>query len=308
MDKEYLIKKWLDNDLNPQEQQAFDALEDSTFYKEILEEGKRFKLQNTNKVITFEELHQQLKPQTTNNNNWIPILSKVAAVLIISFGIYFYLFQNNTVTYDTTIAQRQDIILPDESSVVLQEESTLSFDKKAWENEKKLQLYGEAYFKVTKGQRFEVHTNQGTVTVLGTEFTVVSRKNIFHVTCYEGLVSVAHQNKEIKLRKGQALETINGKSSAYEIPLSEPQWLRNMSVFKNTALSEVLKTMEDVYNVKIETMNTDNTILFTGAFEHGNIENSLQSITETLQLSYEIKTNGVILIKKAKIHSNEKLQ
>ena len=42
MDKEYLIKKWLNNDLSETEAKAFNALEDADLYKEIIEEAQRF--------------------------------------------------------------------------------------------------------------------------------------------------------------------------------------------------------------------------------------------------------------------------
>ncbi|SEB76644.1 ferric-dicitrate binding protein FerR, regulates iron transport through sigma-19 [Tenacibaculum sp. MAR_2009_124] len=300
MEQEYLIKKWLNNDLDPQEQKAFDELEESAFYKEILVEGKRFKNQNSTKVIPFEELNKQLKLKSTQNKNWVYTLSKVAAVVAICFGVYFFMFQNNSVEYNTLLAQHQDIVLPDESEVVLNEESTLTFDKKTWKNEKKLHLKGEAFFKVTKGQRFDVLTEQGMVTVLGTEFDVVSRNNVFNVICYEGLVSVTYQNKEVKLPPGHAFKVIEGKADEYSIALSEPQWLHNMSVFKNAPLSEVLKTLEREYDVKIKTVGVNTNILFTGAFEHGNIENSLKAITETLHLTYEIEAKGLVVIKNAK--------
>jgi ferric-dicitrate binding protein FerR (iron transport regulator) len=52
---------------------------------------------------------------------------------------------------------------------------------------------------------FSVNTTAGVITVLGTQFNVKER-NYFEVHCYEGLVSVTHNNETIKLPPGKHFE------------------------------------------------------------------------------------------------------
>ena len=61
MDKEYLIKKWLNNDLSETEAKAFEALEDADLYKEIIEEAQRFNGNTHAKVESFDALEKKLE-------------------------------------------------------------------------------------------------------------------------------------------------------------------------------------------------------------------------------------------------------
>ena len=64
-----------------------------------------------------------------------------------------------------------------------------------------------------------------------------------------------------------------------------------MSVFKNTPLDKVILELEKVYKVKIN-YSSNIKFNFTGAFEHNNINNALESITHPLNLTYLIKKFG----------------
>ena len=43
MEKEYLYKKWLNDELTPSELEAFKKLDDATLSQEIIQEAQRFK-------------------------------------------------------------------------------------------------------------------------------------------------------------------------------------------------------------------------------------------------------------------------
>ena len=63
------------------------------------------------------------------------ILSELAAILAISFSLYYY-----TTTLDTTIAtmamQKTYIELPDDSKVSLNAQSQLTYNKKNWNDDR----------------------------------------------------------------------------------------------------------------------------------------------------------------------------
>lgn len=299
MDKNYLIEKWLNNDLTSEEQIAFDALEDNAFLKEIIQEGQRFKGQNPSKVTAFENLEREIVDEPKNTTNWINILLKVAAVFVIGFGLYFILDKDQHSTFETQLSQTEQITLPDNSMVTLNELSQLDFDDD-WTKERTVQLKGEAYFKVAKGKRFDVKTEFGTVSVLGTQFNVKVQDSIFSIICYEGLVQVNYNNTTTKLPAGNAYRVINGKPEAFNVAVIQPEWLQNMKVFKEASIKDVFVAIEKYYTVKIVTDSIDNTILFTGAFELGNLENALKATTKSLNLTYEINSKNEVLIKNAK--------
>ncbi len=299
MDKNYLIEKWLHNDLTLEEQKAFDALEDNAFLKEIIQEGQRFKGQNPSKVTAFENLEKEIVDEPKSTTSWTNIFLKVAAVFVIGFGLYFLLDKDQHSTFETQLAQTEQITLPDNSMVTLNELSQLDFDDD-WTKERTVKLKGEAYFKVAKGKRFDVKTEFGTVSVLGTQFNVKAQDSIFSIICYEGLVQVNYNNKTTKLPAGKAYRVINGKPEAFNVAVIQPEWLQNMKVFKEASIKDVFVAIEKYYAVKVVTDSIDNTILFTGAFELDNLENALKATTKSLNLTYEINSKNEVVIKNAK--------
>lgn len=296
MENEYLIKKWLNNELSEAETKAFQALGDAEFYQEIIQEAKRFDGTTHAKVKSFDAIDNLLKAKKPSKLKWIKTASKIAAVLLIGFAIFTFLRKDNINTFDTVVAQNETITLPDNSIVKLNELSQLEYNVSNWNKKRTLSLKGEAFFDVEKGKRFDVNTESGKVSVLGTEFNVLSRDSIFKVSCYEGLVQVTYGNENIKLPAGSEVVITSGNVHQTTIAIAEPYWLKNMSVFENTAIANVIKEIEQQFdiNVIIEFDETD--IMFTGAFEHNSLENALKSITKPLNLTYTIlNTNEVVI-------------
>jgi len=218
---------------------------------------------------------------------------RIAAVFAILLTSSYFLFFNNLQSFETQYAETETVQLPDNSEVVLNAGSKLSFNKKSWKNKRDLELDGEAFFKVAKGKKFTVHTDVGTVQVLGTQFNVKERENFFEVTCYEGLVSVTFNNETIKLAKGKSFRILNNNVEFKDIDATNPSWLQQESSFTNIPLSQVIEELERQYNLQIDATNVDTNQLFTGTFTHNNKDIALQSVTIPLKLSYSITGKNV---------------
>ncbi|TCK67927.1 FecR family protein [Winogradskyella wandonensis] len=295
MDKEYLVKKWLTNDLTNEEAEAFSALEDAALYKEIIEESKRFSGNTNAKVESFAALDKKLDSKSGKSINWAKAVSAIAAIFVVGFALFTLVNRDNINTFNTELAQNEVIVLPDNSTVNLNELSELKYNTSKWQETRSLDLKGEAFFDVEKGKRFDVRTEFGTVSVLGTEFNVFSRDSVFKVACYEGLVQVSYNNNSIKLPAGTAFMLSSGKGVKSDIAITEPHWLKNMSVFDNASFDAVVKELEKQYNIKIQ-YPANLSLRFTGAFEHDNLENALKSISKPLNLTYIIEPNNMVII------------
>ena len=295
MEREELIKKWLDNNLNTEELNAFEQLED---YNELIKMNaalKDFKAPHFSVDKSYQSLKPNLKAEKVNTNQWLKPLLRIAAVIAIGFSIFYY-----TTTLDsrieTEIAQQTTIELPDSSSVNLNANSTLSFNANNWSDARAVKLNGEAFFKVAKGQKFDVITSDGIVTVLGTQFNVKQRESYFEVTCYEGLVSVTHNNKTVKLTPGHTFKIIDGKLLVNEKENAvQPNWLHGESSFKNVSLKHVISEFENQYDLNINADQIDTSRLFTGSFTHNNLDLALKSVTIPLNLSYSISGKSILL-------------
>ena len=295
MEKEQLVKKWLNDELSEAEAKSFEALDDANLYKEIIEEAQRFSGNENAKVAPFSELDTLLtKEKKVFSINWMKTVSSVAAALIMGFAIFSLINEDNINSFGTEYAQNEIITLPDNSIINLNQLSQLEYNASDWDKARTLKLNGEAYFDVEKGNRFEVKTTQGIVSVLGTEFNVISRDSIFKVSCYEGLVSVNYNNKEVKVPAGTEFVLKAGKTEKLDIVIAEPYWIKKMSVFDNAAIADVFSELEKQYNVSID-YDSDLNLKFTGAFEHNNLENALKSITQPLNLTFEISQKEVII-------------
>ncbi|WP_439152005.1 FecR family protein [Winogradskyella sp.] len=297
MNREDLIKKWLDNNLNSEEQNAFENLDD---YNELIKMNnalKGFKAPHFDAITAYNNLSSKLNSSPKTKKQWLRPLLKIAAILALGFSVYYYSTTLDT-NFNTQIAQQTTIELPDESVVELNSNSSLVFNEKSWNESRQVKLDGEAFFKVAKGKKFDVITEDGIVSVLGTHFNVKQRKNYFEVTCYEGLVAVSYKDKTQQLKSGNNFKVIDGKYIANEKEdTTQPWWLKGESYFKVTPLKYVISELQNQYDVKINTDQIDTSRLFTGSFIHNNIDLALQSVTIPLNLTYS-KLDKTIILKR----------
>ncbi len=297
MNREELIKKWLDNNLNTEEQIAFEHLEDYNDLVQMDRALKSFESPEFSIDNTYHTLKPKLRPATVKTNQWFKPLLRIAAILVIGFSVYYYTTFLDS-EFNTSIAQQTAIELPDASEVDLNANSTLTFNESSWSENREVKLHGEAFFKVAKGQRFDVITTDGIVSVLGTQFNVKQRDTYFEVTCYEGLVAVTHNNKTVKLKPGHTFQIIDRELLANEKENTvQPNWLHGESSFKSVPLKYVIAEFENQYNLNVNTDNIDTSRLFTGSFTHKNLDLALQSVTIPLNLSYS-KSGKSILLKR----------
>jgi len=118
MNREALILKWLNNDLNDQEFEAFKALEDYDELVKLNTNLQHFKAENYDTSKELETVLSSIKATSAPKNNWLKPLMRVAAVLAICCSVYFY-----TTTLDTTVttqlAQKTTVALPDASRTII---------------------------------------------------------------------------------------------------------------------------------------------------------------------------------------------
>ena len=297
MEKDYLLHKWLNNEATPEELEQLKADPEYGSYVQIAIASSGFEVSDMNSEANCEAISNKIKPvHQLHKPSIFSVVWKVAAVFAVLLSSYFYISTLDT-SVKTEIAQTETFSLPDNSEVVLNAGSKITFNKKKWTNSRELSLDGEAYFKVTKGNKFSVKTVEGIVSVLGTQFNVFARDGLFVVACYEGLVSVAFNDTLLKVPAGSKVQIENGKLVMNKTTENHsPVWLLNESSFENGPLQMVVKELERQYPVNVSLENIDSTKRFTGTFTHKNLELALKSICEPLQLHYKINNNGAITI------------
>lgn len=299
MRKDYLLAKWLNKNITNEELTELKSSSEYATYIKIAEATSKLKIPSFNIDANFKAISSQIKlKDKVIRLKPIATFLKIAAIIAVLFTVYLFINSLDT-TIETKIAEKQYFLLPDDSKVVLNANSTINYNKKDWKKSRELTLNGEAYFNVSKGKKFLVITQLGIVNVLGTQFNVLARDDNFYIKCYEGLVSVSFNDTIIKLSAGKKLKIENGVLiKHYKNNTSSPGWIANESSFENTTLAIVLKEFERQYPIKITTENINVNKRFSGSFTHNNLNLALKSVCDPLNLSFTINGEDVTIYAK----------
>lgn len=299
--QENYLAKWLNNELSEAELKEFEKSEAYASYQRILEVSNTLEAPEFDAEQVLEAVRNRRTLQETKVVQLNPFMKfmKVAAVAaFLVMGAYFYL---NTLDerVSTQYAENKEVMLPDNSEVILNADSELSFSEKNWNEQRKVKLNGEAFFKVAKGKRFTVATEVGTVAVLGTQFNVEQREGFFEVSCFEGLVSVTFQGKETQLPAGSSFMVIDGQVVASKTAdRNEPSWMNDESTFESIPLKYVLQEFERQHNLQVETDQIDVNQLYTGSFSNRDKNLALKSISMPSQIKFKLEGDKVLFYAK----------
>ncbi len=297
-DKTFLAR-WISGELTPAELNEFQKSKDYPVYKKINDASQRLEGPKFDQQALFSKLEQYKDTRLNPQKKVINLVPKwtyaVAASILIIFGLFYFL--NAESHYSTGYGEQLAVLLPDNSRVQLNSNSELDFKSRNWKNNRELNLEGEAFFDVEKGQSFKVHSTEGTVEVLGTEFNVISREHYFEVRCQEGSVKVTSNTpgEEIILLPGNAVRIVNQALEKWDYDINEPNWLLGESTFHNTPLIQVIISLENQFEINFDTSNIDLSDRFTGGFTHKDLNLALKTVMIPMDISYSVDNNTIIL-------------
>lgn len=149
------------------------------------------------------------------------------------------------------------VCLADGTEIMLNAGSTLRYPVSFTEGIRRVELSGEAFFKVAESQQpFIVRIGESEVKVYGTQFNVHARAGSnLEVVLVEGSIGFATEGRqEVKMVPGQ-LVSYNREENELDIRDVDPKdytlWTENMFVFKNRSLTRILAELGIWYGVKI---------------------------------------------------------
>lgn len=296
MKDDKMLAKWLNNELDEKELKAFMNTPEYATYNRIMEYSALLTVPETDMDSLYARIEAN-KNRPEKVRTLSPWIGRIAAMLILMLGATYFLYTSKTTTELASSGQRTEFLLPDNSSVTLNAGSEVDYKAWNWKNNRKLQLDGEAYFKVAKGQTFDVETAMGTVTVVGTQFNVKARDNRFDVTCFEGKVKVTSNGNTILLTPGMSVAFDNGKQ--VDVPSdenSQPGWLTYEVNYQQEKLERIINEMERQYRVDIEL--TDKQLAketHSGSIPMNNLNDALEIIETAYQLKSHKAGNKIIL-------------
>lgn len=190
------------------------------------------------------------------------------------------------------------VVLPDGSNVILNSESELSYKKYLWWHKREVKLKGEGFFKVKKGERFEVRTGNYVTSVLGTTFNVFARNDQIRVSCFTGKVGVREEQSGTNaiLTPGLGVSS-SGSSLGTVEQVSEKQkgWMSGEFYFTDEPLSNVFAEIERQFNVKISCKGCENR-RYSGYFNDKDLGQALELVCVPMQLEYKITSENEVQV------------
>ncbi len=245
------------------------------------------------KEASWQQFHAQTFAQKKQKSKPWRYYAAAAVLLFVLIGTGIY-FNNNSLAENAVVAENiienttsaiKLVVLPDSSKVELGPNSKIIYGNNFALN-RKIQMNGEAYFKVKKDKQhpFQVFCDETTTTVLGTSFIVKQSKNEeVTVELFEGSVqmNVKGQNQKWILKPGEKFTYGNQTASVTEFsPFID---------FDNEKLSAVSLYIEETYGYKVRLPeeNQDQKITIR-INKKEDLKTILQLLSEMYNLNFEI--------------------
>ncbi len=278
-------------------------------------------LSSTRKLTDYEIENAYLKIQdkiSGKKRSLIPnikIVFKYAAIIVFLISLTTIYYTNKQqfdrtetqkklsyTSFITENGQRSKVVLPDSSIVWLNSGTTLSYPSNFSEQNRKVNLNGQAFFQVYhKGNDpFSVQVNGLIVKVLGTKFDVDAypENDKIAVVLESGKVELAHngfKSFNYTMKPGEKA-TYNIANNALTINYTDAviysSWKDGKLIFRNESMKNVVEKLKRWYNINIEI--TDEEVynsIFSGTIQNESYEEIFRYIEIVCDVNCELIHN-----------------
>lgn len=202
-------------------------------------------------------------------------------------------------------AEHKKIILPDGSTVILNNNSTLEYPEQFTGGTRMVKLNGEGYFEIRPNPAgpFIVESGKLKTTVLGTAFNIktLNGGNEIIVTVTTGKVSVADEHKILGVlapNEQMIFHIDDKKPDLVKVAAEEiVQWQKNDLFFENITMEQAAAILSQKFNVKITFFNDQGkNCRFTATFLKGeSLDEILKVITSFNDAEYKILPGEIMI-------------
>ncbi len=329
-----LLGKYLSGNCSDEERMSVEnwlkqSPDNQAVYNEFKQLWSYTAIDNPNSILDvnkgWEELNRRinvaesitvdlLDRKNISGKRFIYILARIAAVFLIAFGL-FYVFNsiNNqkpeNVNYVAAEILQQPLQLEDGSKVYLNKGAKITYPKTFASNNRKISFEGEAFFEIAHNpdKPFIISSGELEIEVLGTSFNLC--------TCPEGDEMILYLengkvrfssinaengtiNEQMTLKPGQ--KGIFNKTDG-TICRSEYEnqnylaWKTGILVFEKAPLNEVLRTIEQTYNMEIVSDKSFEGLSLTARFDNEAPKSIFESLHTIFGIDYSINDQTVLL-------------
>ncbi len=286
------LAKWANNELTDQERSEFENSEEGKTFLKLIKATDNLQLSPLNVDQAFEEFkprHFTKHQKPTKVFRLSPVVRMAIAASVLAIFTITYLITRPDYTVVTTgFGESQAVTLPGGSVITLNANSSIKYEADEWEEGRNVELEGEAFFDVVKGNDFVVHTDEGNIKVLGTSFNIRTRDDDLDVVCYTGKVNVSDNNYSVDLTPGNLVRVHDGKvlREWTKTLTQQPLWISGTIEFDNASLTTVLEELKNQFNINYEYDQNLAIDGFVGAFSITNMENAVQTVMTAMDIRY----------------------
>jgi transmembrane sensor len=262
-----------------------------------------------NQQKVWENIEASIKAQPVAKQKIFRLntFMRVAAMLLLisSVAITLWVLKHNSRTeFATAFGEVRTITLPDNSVVILNGNSKLSYVNN-WDNKpREVWISGEGFFNVKHlnktphyikpTERFIVHCNDVNIEVLGTSFNVRTRHDKTNVGLISGRIRLEYldkassHNQRLIMKSGDYIEYAQKHLVAQKklaIPEKLTEWTNHQLSFNNATLAQISEVMTDDYGYHIEIADSALANLkIEGEISVSNVDELLETISTTLSV------------------------
>lgn len=218
------------------------------------------RLQETIDHADEEETSPAHTGRTVHMQWWHKAVAAAAIIVIIGCAA-IWSFSGSTAkqTYlcSAPAGSKTQVTLPDGSKVWLNGGSSLAYTNQFNDDNRRVELHGEAYFEVQKhqGKPFTVHTQGYDVTVKGTKFNVSAYDDdpISTTTLMEGKVELSDGKQNLSLAPGDAvqLNKATGQLQRHATDGFADGWRSGRLMYPDITLEQFVRVLSRQYNVNV---------------------------------------------------------
>ncbi|QOG02123.1 FecR family protein [Flavobacterium sp. MDT1-60] len=275
-----------------------------------------------NKILSKPKSESKLislEPQRRNRKKTLRLLLAAASIALLAAISSTFLFKSNpevplqvvehTAVEESTLiafSGKQLIHLPDGSTVLLNDNSSLKYSHSFNGKTREVTLTGEAFFDIKRNEKkaFIVHTGKVQTKVLGTAFNINARNSSddIEVTVARGKVQVGDTdkiygiitpNQQIKVNKNTLSYHQNNVSAAVVT-----EWKSNYLILDDINMEEAVALISQKYKVQILLSNDKikNCRITASFLNEEDLDHVLKVVCSVVETQYQYNKPDIITI------------
>ncbi|MEM8909074.1 MAG: FecR family protein [Bacteroidota bacterium] len=297
--RDVLLAKWLNNELNPEELQLLEQEVDLAALRKVLQRQQAFDMELQPVDPMWQALQTQLAAAPSpNRHRWLWWAGALFLVLALVLFLFFYFQNTDLQQIQAPPGQKEKIIYADGSQVDISPGSNLTYLEADWEHTRRVDLEGQAFFDITEGKPFTVYTHRAKIEVLGTRFDVRSIGDQLRVQCFSGKVRVSYpsNNQSAILTAQQQVHLRQQQLTKVDtLGFAQADWLQEVSVYQRIPVRHIIHDIERFYAVKIDASAVATDGYFSGIIPLNDLDKALDYLSKTMRWQYRQTPEQIIL-------------